>query len=408
MADDDRIGELKAQGKTAAEIGAALGLSTDQVRRRWGRWPSAARPVLGGEAKDQEIVRLRDRVRRLENELVSQHRANIEQGDINEVVRRINEARINPPDWLVTPQPRHSESTAQVLMTSWSDWHAGERVSRDEVAGFKEYSIEIMEQRVRRLIERAVSIAKEHGPEHIAGAVVNILGDMVSGGLHPELAKTDEEEVIPAALRVVELLSWGLTTIADAFGRVYVPCVAGNHGRGTSKPEFKRYLYKSFDWLIYRILVREFESRGDCRIRFDIRPANETLYQVYGLRFLAMHGDMLGVKGGDGIIGSIGPIVRGDIKVRGYAAGIGGQYDILLLGHWHRELWLPNVFVSNTLKGYDEYAKNALRAPPEAPTQPLWFVHPKHGITSRWTIKVEEPAELGAQWLQVFDPAVAA
>jgi YNFM family putative membrane transporter len=34
-------------------------------------------------------------------------------------------------------------------------------------------------------------------------------------------------------------------------------------------------------------------------------------YRVYGLRFLLNHGDMLGVKGGDGIIGAIGPMQLG-------------------------------------------------------------------------------------------------
>jgi hypothetical protein len=41
-----------------------------------------------------------------------------------------------------------------------------------------------------------------------AGIVVNLTGDFVSGGLHPELAKTDEEESIPAALRAGSDRRW--------------------------------------------------------------------------------------------------------------------------------------------------------------------------------------------------------
>jgi len=125
----------------------------------------------------------------------------------------------------------------------------------------------------------------------------------------------------------------------------------------------------------------------------DNRPSNEVYYRIHNQRYLAMHGDMLGVKGGDGIIGAIGPIMRGEIKTRGQATSTGRDYDILLIGHWHQALWLPRAIVANTLKGFDEYAKNALRAPPSEPSQPLWFVHPKRGITSRWDVKVEEPAE---------------
>jgi hypothetical protein len=55
-------------------------------------------------------------------------------------------------------------------------------------------------------------------------------------------------------------------------------------------------------------------------------------YRVYGLRFLLNHGDMLGVKGGDGIIGAIGPIMRGEIKKSGQSAALGLEYDINIMG----------------------------------------------------------------------------
>ncbi|OYX81959.1 MAG: hypothetical protein B7Y84_20190, partial [Azorhizobium sp. 32-67-21] len=109
-------------------------------------------------------------------------------------------------------------------------------------------------------------------------------------------------------------------------------------------------------------------------------------YRIFSQRYLALHGDMLGVKGGDGIIGAIGPIMRGEVKTRGQAASSGRDYDVLLMGHWHQELWLPRAIVANSLKGFDEFAKNALRAPPSEPSQPLWFVHPRRGITSRWSV----------------------
>jgi hypothetical protein len=112
-------------------------------------------------------------------------------------------------------------------------------------------------------------------------------------------------------------------------------------------------------------------------------------YRVWNKRFLAMHGDMLGVKGGDGIIGSDRP----DHARRGQGARLErpqvSDYDCLLIGHWHQPLWLPRVIVANTLKGYDEFAKNALRAPPTLPSQPMFFVHPRYGITSRWEIYLE-------------------
>jgi hypothetical protein len=274
-------------------------------------------------------------------------------------------------------------------------------VSLTETNGVNEFDKEIFERRVHRLVERTIDLLKNHGPGLYPGIVVNILGDMVSGGLHPELAKTDDEEVIPSALNCRDVLVWALDQMIEAFGHVYVPCAAGNHGRQTPKPEFKRYVYKSFDWLIYQLLARHYV--GDKRIVFDIPDSNEVHYRIFGRRYLAMHGDMMGVKGGDGIIGSLGPIIRGELKVGRQSSVVGRDYETLLIGHWHQTLFLPRVIVNNTLKGFDEYAKNALRAAPSVPSQSLWLEHPKWGKTMQREVFLEDPVSIeNAPWVSVF------
>ncbi len=358
---------------------------------------------IGGSAKDREIVRLRDEVARLGKEIKDQHRVSLDEEWMREQVGALVKHAVSPPNWLVRPS-KSAGGTSEVPMVIFADWHAGEVVSREETNGVNEYDPAIMERRVRHLVERVVRLAREYGPGNYPGIVVNLLGDFVSGGLHPELAKTDAEEILPTVLRVVDLLAWALGVMAEEFGHVYAPCTAGNHGRGTPKPEFKRYVYKNFDWLIYQLLARHFAA--DKRIVFDIRPSNEVHFRVFGQRYLAMHGDMLGVKGGDGIIGALGPIARGEVKTRGQASSSGLDYDVLLMGHWHQSLWLPRAIVSNTLKGYDEFAKNALRAPISAPSQPLWYVHPKYGITSRWDVKVDDvDTKATPEWVSVFAEA---
>lgn len=381
--------------------------------RRWFRAAKALQPLdeaekvtpykLGGSAADRKVIQLEDEVRRLRTELREAHRDSLDEEAVKNILGTISLAPANPPTWLGRMKAGSGASTPEVPMTMWADWHGGEVVSSSEVNGVNSYSVDIMRARVRRLVDRTIDLCHNHGPGNYPGVVINLIGDFVSGGLHPELAKTDELEILPSVLEVRDLLVWGLTRMADTFGSIYCPAVAGNHGRGTPKPEFKRYIFKNFDWLIYELLRRHFAD--DPRVIIDTRPANEVFYSVYGHRFLALHGDMLGVKGGDGIIGAIGPIMRGEIKTRGSAASSGMEYDTLLMGHWHQQLWLPRAIVSNCLKGYDEYAKNALRAPISAPTQPLWFVHPKFGITTKLDVRVEEPKpRADADWVAVFDP----
>lgn len=367
--------------------------------------PEPYRP--GGSAADRRVVELEGEVSRLRAELRRAHRDALDEEAIRTILGHIASAPEAPPAWVLeAPQPpRQGERTPEVPVVIWSDWHFGEVVEPASVAGYNAFSPEIGEERVRRLVESIIRLARRHGPGNYPGIVVAILGDMISGGLHPELAKTDEEERIPSALRCRDILIWAIETLADEFGRVYVPCASGNHGRETPKPEFKRYVQKNFDWMIYQLLARHFAGRGDVRIEIPI--TNEVPFRVWSTRFLGMHGDMMGVKGGDGIIGAIGPIMRGEIKVRGQVSTLGRDYDIALMGHWHQELWLPRAFVNGTLKGWDEYARLALRAPPAAPAQSLFFVHPRRGVTSRWSVQVETGAvEQASGW--VSWPASAA
>jgi hypothetical protein len=149
-------------------------------------------------------------------------------------------------------------------------------VSLEETAGVNGYSVSIARERFRRVVESTIEVAREHGPgarsTPYSGCVVNLVGDLVSGGLHPELAKSDEETLLQSILTARDMLVEGLGRMADDFGSIYAPAVAGNHGRTTHKPEFKGYSYKNADWLVYQLAIRHFDAVGDIRIRIDARP----------------------------------------------------------------------------------------------------------------------------------------
>lgn len=413
------------RGSSVSEAARRLNLSrnqlTDFVRREeqlasigepnflpdWSLFSPDALEVQPQSIEERTVEQaLRDEITRLRAELRASYRASAEEDAILNIIGVMAKAEADPPKWVVTPKARKVRGrTPEVPVATWSDWHFGETIQPGAVNGYNAFNSQIAEERVRRLVANTVDLCKNHGPGEYPGIVINLGGDFISGGLHPELAKTDEYARIPAALRVRDILVWALERMIEEFGRVFVPCVSGNHGRDTMKPEYKGYLHHNFDWLIYQLLHRHFEK--DNRIQFLIEPSNEAYYSVLGLRILLMHGDMLGVKGGDGIIGAIGPIMRGEIKTRGQATSLGRPYDLLIIGHWHQELFLPRALVNNSLKGFDEYAMNALRAVPSVPSQSLFFVHPKRGITSRWSVLVEDAKDREAPaWVAV--PNIAA
>lgn len=406
----ETVAAVKKHG-TLRAAGLAMGVGPTTMQARYERAvarglaeplanrPAAAKAPAATIEEKTALQRARDEIARLKGELANAYRTHADEDEILALIGVLAKAETRPPDWVVKPERRaKGKASPEVPVAIWSDWHLGEVVDPAALNGYNGFNSEISERRVRRLVASTIDLCANHGPGNYPGIIVNLLGDFISGGLHPELAKTDDETRITATLRARDLLVWALKAMADHFGKVFVPCTSGNHGRDTPKPEFKGYLQHNFDWLIYQLLQREFAH--DKRITFQIDPSNEAYYQVFGRTILAVHGDMLGVKGGDGIIGAIGPIMRGEIKTRGQAASLGRPYDLLLMGHWHQTLWLPRAVVNNSLKGFDEYARNSLRAVPSKPSQALFFMHPKRGITSRWDVLLDEQEEAkAAEWV---------
>jgi len=407
-----------AEGQGARVIARAEGVNPKTVwklRKAFmeatGKEPSEriavpANHILGGTAADRKIVTLTSEVARLRKALREAHTEQTMDEAVLDIIGDLYNAPSSPPDWLEAYKFDHRVGT-EVPVVMFADWHCSEVVSKGETNGFNEFNLTVADARIQRLVENTISLCREHHNKSYPGIVCALVGDFVSGALHPELAKTDELEILPTVLWVLDRLEAAIKKLADEFGQVYVPCVAGNHGRNTLKPEFKRYAYKNFDWLIYQLLARRFAVAGDERVSFQIEETNMAFFRIFNKRFMLVHGDQMGVKGGDGIIGAIGPIMRGTIKVRGQQMSMGRDFDFLLLGHWHQMLWLPQAIVAGSLKGFDEYAQNSLRAVPALPSQPLFFVHPKYGITSRWEIYLEKPkaTDAAAPWVSVFKEA---
>lgn len=403
------LAALEAADGNQTEAAKALGmnrgtfisrLQTAQARIR-SPYPPGSYQIGGGIA-DREILRLKKENARLREEIKDAHEAAIEGDEVRRIIGNIVDTPENPPTWLTSVYGKKKGITPEVPVIMLGDWHVGEVVKKEQLNGVNEFNKEVLARRVENLFHATVELTSDYGPGVYPGAVFALVGDFISGGIHPELQKSDDLLPIPAAVMARDLLVGFLERALEQYKTLYVPVVCGNHGRNTLKPEAKDYVYKNFDYLIYQLLIRHFA--GNKHVQFDFRPSNEVFFRVWSKRFYLQHGDMLGVRGGDGIIGAIGPIMRGEIKTRGYAASTVSDYDHALVGHWHQPLWLPRIFVSNTLKGYDEFAKNFLKAPFTEPSQSLFYVHPSGRITARWEIFVEPkkpPRE--ASWVSGLD-----
>jgi len=331
-----------------------------------------------------ETVELKDRIRTLEAQISIQRRETLDDKYVKSKILGLSELEPKVPNWLISTSNHPSKSPGVPTLFA-SDWHWGEVVDPEQIGGVNSFDMSIAQKRAKRMIETTIDLLNNHvvNPDY-PGIVFALGGDMISGDIHEELMATNETEVMPTILDLFGVLSWCIETLADEFGNVFVPCVSGNHGRMTHKIRAKGRNFTSFDWLLYQLLAKRYEK--DSRIKFLIPSGPDALYRIYNHRYLLTHGDQF--RGGDGVIGALGPIIRGDHKKRSRNAQIDMEYDTMLLGHFHQLIQLERLIVNGSLKGFCEYAySNNFGFEP--PRQALWITHPEKGITIRMPVLLD-------------------
>jgi hypothetical protein len=384
---------------SAAARASGISRSTLQSRHteavnRLGRLPKET-----PRTPDADLDAMRDRVFELEAQIRSAKRETLDEEYVKRkiigIAEKIGDAPL--PKWIVE-MPR-DRSLPGVPIAIWSDWHWGEVVFPAQINGVNEFNLEIAHRRARSLVEKTIYLLRQHivNPKY-PGIVVNLGGDMMSGDLHDELTETNEVPMMPCLLDLYGVLRWAVSALADEFGRVFLPCVSGNHGRNTKKPRAKGRNFTNFDWLLYRFLEKSFA--GDRRVTFFIPDGPDALYNVVGHKFLLCHGDSF--RGGDGMIGHFGPVLRGQKKKLARNSTIGLEFDTMLHGHFHTYFPTSGVIGNGSLKGLDEYAFQG-NFGYEPPIQALFLTHPEHGITIHMPIYLEKTVgRLGnanAEWV---------
>lgn len=328
---------------------------------------------------------LRERVKTLEAMLRAQRRDSLSDEYIKRHIFKIAESPVEPPRWLVSPSVAGEPG---VPVTLWSDWHWSEVVLPEEVNGVNEFNLEIAHRRLQRLVSGTIDLLTSYTVHKhpYPGIVVCLGGDMISGDIHEELSQTNERPVMPTLIDLVGKLKWAIGTLADHFGRVFVPAVVGNHGRTGRRPRFAGRAWTNYDWLAYQFLAKLFEN--DSRVKFLIGDGADVLFSVYGHRYLLTHGDTLG-KGGDGIIGHFGNVIRGANRRAVRNQAVGQEFDTLLVGHFHSCTITPRFIVNGSLVGPGAFS-HTLSFPFEKPQQALWLTHPTKGITISMPVFLED------------------
>jgi hypothetical protein len=347
--------------------------------------------ALGKTGSDAALLQenrdLRARARKLEEGATQDER----------VLRRL-EAAIegNRPRFEPAPfKQARSNRTPQELFLGWSDLHASEVVTLEGTRGMNEYSWDIMLDRMQQTQETVFSHA-EHFGFAISRMVLGMLGDMLSGDIHEELAITNDRPTVDAVVDLAYDHAPWISRFADRFGAVHVVAIPGNHPRFAKKPSAKQY-YNNADWLFYKLL--EALLKDDSRITFDIpRSSMAVTMLCERWRMLMMHGD--------GIRTTMPGVPWGGVHRR--VTTLEAQFtvarqplDYVSFGHWHTQNSLDGIqaktFMNGSVKGLDEYSLQRFGSGRSA-SQLIQTYHPDRGWTGTYACDLQDVIPASEGW----------
>ena len=367
--------------------------------KRTGLKPTVKSPNLEVALTEQKMV-YETQIRDIKKQLEESIQQNITSDYVRKHIFKLGKHKPKPPKWVTKSSP--ATGTPGVPTLFLSDFHYGEVVRPDAVNNLNNFDKKISQLRLKSTVETAIDLCHNHmvNPKY-PGIVLALGGDMMSGSIHDELIESNDGTSIDHVLELFDQLIWTITTLADKFNKVFIPTCYGNHSRMYQQWRNKEAAHLSFDWMLYNMLEKHFTANKDTRVQFLIPTGFDAYYKIYDTSYLLTHGDRLGVRGGTGIVGMLGPIARGVQKVRSEYANFGKSIDYVIMGHYHQYISIKGAIVNGSLKGYDEYAMSN-RFAFEIPKQALWFTHPQYGITFQVPVVAEQgvPKKPKKEWLQ--------
>lgn len=357
------------------------------IKVDWTKYRRAARPDAISEEQQSDnrldARRYLDTIAELRRTLLDAQRRAARAEDIRTSVLGLHD--LPPPPVSFPPREGGKAASAETVVLVLSDLHWGERVWLQAMDGLNSYNLEIARARLGRWTNAVCDLLTKHwhGPQPPERIILILGGDLISGGIHHELAKTDALRPLPAVRDVAEHLRQAILTVHESVKcPIDIVSLPGNHARTTLKPESKEAAATSLDVLVSDFLEMGLKDKPG--INFYAPESPDALFSVYGWRVLASHGDKIGSRGGQGFIGPAATAARGFKRMIADYAARGIHVDLIVIGHFHCAMMLEEGFVNGCLSGPTEYSRDG-RFRPRPCVQLLFCVHPKHLISQiRW------------------------
>jgi len=381
--------DAKGVKKDAAKL---LGMAENTYRSAYA--DAVGRFGEGRDARDPiDERRNRSRESLLKSRLDEMEKQAAADRTIREAVFGLSERPLEPPHWNVKPSGGSKQRESIVLFLS--DIHMGEEIKIENMGGRNSYNMKIAVRRLERYFQSVVKMGTEHWTGPPPDAIYLVLGgDMISGEIHEELAKTNDLLSIPAVQILAEALAAGITLLRESFPviPINVISVPGNHGRTTKKPESKDFSLNSYDTLVAWLLEWWATHKGMKGVTFSAPRSGDAVVTIHGWTHLFTHGDRIGSRGGAGFVGPAATVSRGMQKLIMDYSAEGIIIHTIVIGHFHTDLELEQGFCNGSVPGPSEFSKTfRMRSHPA--TQLMFTVHPQYRICRRWRIQIGDKSE---------------
>lgn len=411
------------QAQTREQIARNKGLSVRNVKARLHTFaqfykaadlpPADAVKALDGEMEENlSYVSPTDRYRnRLEAQtnIIKRLRESLNNRQI--VIDNIVEAlvgelgRYDPSPYKVPTFDGKKRSQPEYAMLELSDWQFGSNWKGEDVAGFSEVSIDILQSRVELLTKRVLHlVGLQRAAVDIPWLVINALGDFIeneiiweSQGTYIDLNASDQ--MIACMLSMEKMIN----TFLPHFEEIRFMAVSGNHGRMGKKPNSQHWK-NNWDFLLYRFLAARFENEP--RIKFFIGTSPwlaYTLPEAPRWNHVILHGDTIPNNLGIPYYG----INRESYKM---ATLTNMPVHFVHMGHFHQPSVLDNTYgakiINGCLTGASPFSVGKLMMG-GLPQQLLMGIHPEHGRSWNYHVHLANMPEVSADEEGVFSSYVS-
>ena len=283
-----------------------------------------------------------------------------------------------------------TKKQSTIMITPLSDTHVGEHVIKEQVRGLNEYNFDIFNKRMYGWANQILKHATyKRSTFDVDKLIMPMLGDMISGDIHEELARSNLANCMEQMIRGASIIAQALMFLAPHFSEIEVPCVVGNHGRMTRKPPMKDK-YMDWDYMLYQWIAAFCNNQSN--IKFNISQSFITTFKVYNKNILITHGDCISGAGSSGSISGAVSRLRGVLQYKkalqrdiedAMDADLTEEFDSIMMGHFHRidmtDIGTGHSFICGTMKGHDEFALQRLQAATK-PMQLVTYWHPTQGF----------------------------